>query len=554
MIMDLADHYDFRLGDYLESVEERLEAWKETRFADRLWEHDHTLWAETPLPELTDRLGWLDLPGEMMNRLHDLREFAHNVINEGFEHIMLLGMGGSSLAPEVFQKTFGNAAGYPALTVLDSTHPDAVRAAAAGIDPGKTFFLVSSKSGGTQETISFFRFFLSQVREVSDTPGSHFAAITDPGSSLAGLAQEHGFRHVFETPADVGGRYSALTFFGLVPAALIGVDIEGLLTSAKQIARATTFAAPGPANPALTLGAMMGELAMEGRDKITFLASPSLNAFPAWLEQLIAESTGKEGRGILPVADEPPGDPESYGRDRLFVFLTLAGEGSSSDEVLLGALEERGHPVVRIILDKKEDLGREMFAWEVAVAAAGSVIGVHPFNQPDVQLAKDLARQAMSGDVGDEALSLMEFGTSDLAVLERAVYDWIRQASAGDYFTIQAWLAPSGEITSRLQRLQIFLRDRRKLAATLGYGPRFLHSTGQLHKGGPNNALVLQLVDEVSEDLPVPGTDYTFGSLIHAQSTGDYQALRQRGRRILRVNLGHDIVEGLTALERAMGL
>ncbi len=554
IIMDLADHYDFRLAEYLEGVEGRLEVWKESRFADRLWEHDHTLWAETPLPELTDRLGWLDLPGEMMSRLDDLREFAHSVRSEGFKHIMLLGMGGSSLAPEVFQKTLGNAAGYPALTVLDSTHPDAVRTAAAGIDPGKTLFLFSSKSGGTQETISFFHFFHSQVSEVSDKPGSHFVAITDPDSSLAELAEEHGFRRIFETPPDVGGRYSALTFFGLVPAALIGADIEKLLVSARKIARATTFAAPGPANPALTLGAMMGELAGEGRDKVTFLTSPSLNAFPAWLEQLIAESTGKEDQGILPVADEPHGEPESYGRDRLFVLFTLAGEQSPQDEDLIKALEERGHPVVRIVLGEIEDIGREMFGWEVAVAAAGSVIGIHPFNQPDVQLAKDLARKAMSGEAGDETSSLKEFDTSDRAALELAVYEWVRQASAGDYFTIQAWLAPSDEMTGRLQRLQIYLRDRRKLAATLGYGPRFLHSTGQLHKGGPNNALVLQLVDEVSEDIPVPETDFTFGALIRAQSIGDYQALRQRGRRILRINLGHDPGEGMTVLERAMGL
>ncbi|MFC1628630.1 hypothetical protein ACFL3H_05900 [Gemmatimonadota bacterium] len=355
-------------------------------------------------------------------------------------------------------------------------------------------------------------------------------------------------------PPDVGGRYSALTYFGLVPAALIGADIGKLLASARQIARTTTFAAPGPANPALTLGAMMGELALEGRDKVTFLASPSLKAFPAWLEQLIAESTGKEGRGILPVADEPSGGPESYGRDRLFIFLTLAGEESSAYADLSSSLEEQGHPHVTIVLDEKEDLGREMFAWEVAVAAAGSVIGIHPFNQPDVQLAKDLARQAMSGKAGDEALSLMEFDTSDHEVLELAVYEWVRQASAGDYFTIQAWLAPSAEMTGRLQRLQLHLRDRRKLATTLGYGPRFMHSTGQIHKGGPNNAFVLQLVDEISEDIPVPDTDFTFGALIRAQSIGDYQALQQRGRRILRINLGYDSGKALTILERAMGM
>lgn len=551
--MNLADHYDLRLGVHQEQVEKRLEAWQENRFADRLWERDHTLWAPAPLPELTDRLGWLDLPAEMLDRVADLTEFSDSVRNEGFRHILLLGMGGSSLAPEVFQETFGNAGGYPALRVLDSTHPEAVEAVTAAIDLDATLFVVSSKSGGTVETISFFRYFHSLLSERSDDPGSRFVAITDPGSSLADIAREYGFRRVFETPPEVGGRYSALTCFGLVPAALIGVDIGELLARAREIARATTFAAPGPANPALSLGATLGELALSGLDKVTFMASPSLKAFPAWLEQLIAESTGKEGHGIVPVADEPIGGPEAYGRDRLFVAFSLAGEEGPADASLLTALEEKGHPVIRIALGAKEDLGREMYAWEIAVAAAGSVMGINPFDQPDVQLAKDLARQAMSGEA-DEGPSLEESGIADLSALERAVYHWARQAKAGDYFSLQIWLPPSDEITERLRRLQSFLRDRRKLAATLGYGPRFLHSTGQLHKGGPNRALVLQLVDDTATDLPVPATDYSFGSLARAQSIGDYRALSQRGRRVLRVNLGRDREGALSALERAAGV
>ncbi len=537
----------------IEQVEKRLEEWQENRFADRLWERDHTLWASTPLPELTDRLGWLDLPAEMLDQVADLKSFSDTIRNEGFRHILLLGMGGSSLAPEVFQETFGNAGGYPALRVLDSTHPEAVQAVTAEIDLEATLFVVSSKSGGTVETISFFRYFHSLLRELSDDPGRHFVAITDPGSSLSDLAREHGFRRVFETPPEVGGRYSALTFFGLVPAALIGVDVGKLLASAREIAKATTFAAPGPANPALTLGAILGELALAGLDKVTFMASPSLKAFPAWLEQLIAESTGKEGHGIVPVADEPTGEPEVYGRDRLFVAFSLAGEEGPADESLLTALEEKGHPVIRILLDEKEDLGREMYAWEIAVAAAGSVMGINPFDQPDVQLAKDLARQAMSGE-SDEGPSLEEFGTADLSELERAVYDWARQAKAGDYFSLQIWLPPSDRLTNRLHSLQTFLRDRRKLAATIGYGPRFLHSTGQLHKGGPDRALVLQLVDDTAVDIPVPDTDYSFGSLIRAQAVGDYRALSQRGRRILRINLGRDRDGALSALERAAGV
>ncbi|MFC1529379.1 hypothetical protein ACFL6R_01550 [Gemmatimonadota bacterium] len=551
--MNLADHYDLRLGDHQEQVEKRLEEWQENRFADRLWERDHTLWASNPLPELTDRLGWLDLPGEMLDQVADLENFSDSIRSEGFRHILLLGMGGSSLAPEVFQETFGNTDGYPALRVLDSTHPEAVQNVTEEIDLETTLFVVSSKSGGTVETISFFRYFYSLLKELSEDPGSHFVAITDPGSSLSDLARDHGFRRVFETPPEVGGRYSALTFFGLVPAALIGVDTGKLLASARVIAKTTTFAAPGPANPALTLGAMLGEMALNGRDKVTFMASPSLTAFPAWLEQLIAESTGKEGHGIVPVADEPIGEPEAYGRDRLFVAFSLAGEEGPADDSLFTALEEKGHPVLRIVLDEKEDLGREMYAWEIAVAAAGSVMGINPFDQPDVQLAKDLARQAMSGEA-DEGPSLEEFGTADLSELERAVYHWARQAKAGDYFSLQIWLPPSDRLSDRLQSLQTFLRDRRKLAATVGYGPRFLHSTGQLHKGGPDRVLVLQLVDDTAVDLPVPDTDYSFGSLARAQSIGDYRALSQRGRRILRINLGRDRDGALSALEQAAGM
>jgi transaldolase/glucose-6-phosphate isomerase len=551
--MKLADHYDLRLGDHQERVEERLAEWQENRFADRLWSRDHTLWSSTPLPELTDRLGWLDLPAGMLEQVTDLQEFAAAVRKDGFTHILLLGMGGSSLAPEVFQATFGNEEGYPALRILDSTHPGAVQAAAAEIDPETTLFIVSSKSGGTVETISFFRYFHTLLGDRIDDPGRNFVAITDPGSPLADLAGEHGFRRVFETPPEVGGRYSALTFFGLLPAALIGVDITALLAGAREMAKATTFAAPGPANPALTLGATLGELALAGLDKVTFLASPSLQAFPAWLEQLIAESTGKEGHGIVPVADEPVGEPEAYGRDRLFVAFSLAGEESPADTTLLTALEEKGHPVIRITLEGKEDLGREMYAWEIAVAAAGSVLGINPFDQPDVQLAKDLARQAMSGEA-DDGPALEEHLTADPAELERAVYHWARQAKAGDYFSLQAWLPPSDGLTARIQSLQAFLRDRRKLAVTLGYGPRFLHSTGQLHKGGPDRALVLQLVDDIDADLPVPGTDYSFGSLARAQAVGDYRALQQRGRRILRINLGRDRDRALSALERAAGI
>lgn len=534
------------LGDFGALVDARVRAWHDARFLRRLWAKDQTLWSPTPVPEITDRLGWLTLPETMSAQLNDLAAFARDAAGDGMRHVVLLGMGGSSLAPEVFQRTFGNAGGSLALLVLDSTHPAAVRAVDGAIDLRRTLFLVSSKSGTTTETLSLFRYFWHRVAGVSAKPGEHFVAITDPETPLVRLARERGFRRTFLAPADVGGRYSALTVFGLVPAALIGVDVRRVLEQAGRVAEA--------GDPGLTLGAALGELALAGRDKVTFFTSRSLDALPSWIEQLIAESTGKDGKGIVPIVDEPPGPPESYSRDRVFACLRLAGDESDDLDARLNALEGAGHPIIRVNLSETAAIGGECFRWEVAVAAAGAVLGIHPFNQPDVQLAKDLAQQAMQkGGRAGENTAAGAVSASDPQALAREVGRILSTVRPGDYACIQAYLPPTEHTSAALREMRSIIHDRTHAATTAGYGPRFLHSTGQLHKGGPNTGVFIQLIDTPDEDVPVPETSYTFGELIRAQALGDDTALRQRGRRVLRVNLGRDVAGGLRGLTGVLG-
>lgn len=536
---------------YQNRVEDRLRAWQGMGFSGRLWAGDPTLWSAGrsagrsvgPVPELADRLGWLTLPEAMHGRLDDLLGFAREVAEAGTRHVVLLGMGGSSMAPEVFQHTFGPAAGAPRLIVLDSIHPAAVRRVESQVDLGRTLFLVSSKSGTTTETLSLFRYFWHRVSQTEARPGERFVAITDPGTPLERLAQEREFRRTFLGPVDVGGRYSALSVFGLVPAALIGVDVRRVLNRAQGMAAACGPAVPEPVNPGLVLGAALGEMALAGRDKVTFLASPSLAGLPAWIEQLVAESTGKDGKGIVPVVDEPLDVldvPERCGADRVFVYLRLAGDDARDLDALADALEAAGHPVARLHLAETADLGAEFFRWEVAVAAAGAVLGIHPFNQPDVQLAKELAGQAMTRAADPEAPA-GELGA------------WAAQLRPGDYVGLQAYLAPDEATTAALQGLRHAVSERWGVATTLGYGPRFLHSTGQLHKGGPDTGVFMQIVDDPDEDLDVPEAGHTFGGLIRAQALGDLQALRQRGRRVVRVELGRDVAGGLARLAGVLG-
>jgi len=550
IIYGLKDRQLLNLGEYKSQVKERLTSWKEHKFSRRLWARDHTLWFPESQPEITDRLGWVEVPEMMLEKLDDLKSFAQGVKEEGISYVVLLGMGGSSLAPEVFQKTFGNAPDYPELFVLDSTHPSVVGSMEEKIGLTRTLFLVSSKSGTTLETLSLFRYFWSQMSSLTDKPGHHFVAITDPGTPFMKLAKERDFRQVFQANPDVGGRYSAFTDFGLVPAALIGMDIQRLIDRARIASENAAFCVSEDKTSSLILGAALGELA-KSRDKLTFLTSPSLEFFPDWLEQLIAESTGKDGKGIIPVVSEPQVSIEEYGEDRFFVGLSLETDNGRELEKQMKAFEEAGHPTVLIKLKEKYDLAQEIFRWEVAIASAGSVLGIHPFNQPDVQLAKDLAREAMEKrqEPERESVSPVEtFSIEEPEVLTGALKNWIAQAQSGDYFALQAYLSPNADTTRALQKIRYGLLKHKQLATTLGYGPRFLHSTGQLHKGGPNIGLFLQLVDEPSVNLSIPETDYSFNTLIKAQALGDYQALKQRGRRVLRIDLMSDVRGGLDRL------
>lgn len=542
----------FHLGEFQPRLDERLASWGKKDFSRRLWAKDPSLWAPPPTAEITNRLGWLALPELMHVKLDELVSFAEEIKSDGFTQVVLLGMGGSSLASEVFQKTFGNRPGFPDLRVLDSTHPEAVASLEKQLDLSHTLFLVSSKSGTTLETLSFFRYFWSRVGRLIDIPGHHFVAITDSGTPLVDLARKRKFRRIFPAHSEVGGRYSALTEFGLVPASLIGMDVYRLLDRAWTAAENNAFCVPEENAAGFVLGAALGEVTQK-KNKLTIFTSPSLRSFPDWLEQLIAESTGKDGKGIVPIANEPFVPIDSYGLDRVFVSLVLENDDAGELEGRMKALENAGHPIIRIRLKDRFSLGQEIFRWEIAIASVGAVLGIHPFNQPDVEMAKILARQAMSGEKDNEKKTsgiLDTISVHDLQELGRSFKNWISSAGRGAYLALQAYLAPKDDVTQALQKFRLDFLTRTRLATTFGYGPRFLHSTGQLHKGGPNEVLVLQLVDEPLEDIEVPETDYSFNSLIQAQSLGDFQALVQRDRRVLRVNLGSDVLDGLEKIRR----
>ncbi len=536
---------ELSLGSFEEPVRHQFELWQQEDLGHRIWEKDPTVWFPDPRPEITDRLGWLDLPEVMPPVLGDLEAFADEVRAAGIRWIVLLGMGGSSLAPEVYQAVFGAREGYPTLIVLDSTHPDSVRDVDARIDIRHTLFLVSSKSGTTLETLSLFRFFWARAAGQVAEPGGHFIAITDPGSTLVELAGQRGFRRVFEAPPDIGGRFSALSVFGLIPAALIGINLPEFLDRARRAARSCAREVAVPHNPALRVGASLGELALRGVDKLTFLVPPPLAAYPAWLEQLVAESLGKDGHGITPIAGEPLRPPECYNRDRLFVLFELASEPDEGLGDFVEALVREGFPVIRNRLADRHDLAASIFCWELAVAAAGSLLGVHPFDQPDVQLAKTLAHQAMAGGLTTAALPSERIADREAAT--RALREWLDTLRRGDCVTLQAFLGPDEIIRENLERLRGEFGGRCQVATTLGFGPRFLHSTGQLHKGGPDSSICLQLVDDPAPELPVPETDYGFARLIRAQADGDCRALLARGRRVLRIELGSDPAAGLEA-------
>ena len=536
------------LAGYGQRIRERLQKWQRQDAPRRVWQKDPTFWFQEPQSELVDRLGWLDLPEGMKDQLDDLAEFAEGVKNEGMQAVVLMGMGGSSLAPEVYQRTFGNAPGYPELHVLDSTHPAAVTEIEKSLDLSKTLFLVSSKSGTTIEAISFMHYFWHALAQTVDAPGNQFAAVTDPGTSLEQTAHEFNFRRVFNAPPDIGGRYSALSVFGLVPAALIGMDLHKYLEYTRTFSEKRALAENAGNNEALELGAALGELALAGRNKLTFTTSPALAAFPDWVEQLVAESTGKEGTGIIPVVGEPLSSPDCYQRDRVFVHIETTSEQDPEVNGKLSSLENAGHPVLRFQLPDRYCLGQEMFRWEFAIATASATLGIHPFNQPDVELAKKLAKQAMQDSDDTDKDEGETYSVHNLDQVREALQKHLSALGDNAYIGLQAYTAPSTEVTQRLQQLRTSLHERTRTATTLGYGPRFLHSTGQLHKGGPKNAFFLQLIDTPEKSVQVPQKDYTFQKLVHAQASGDYFALKENGQPVLRINLGRDPVEGLRQL------
>jgi glucose-6-phosphate isomerase len=500
----------------------------------RLLEKDASLWSQSPEEQesIRNRLGWLDLHDTMAVRRAELEDFAREVRARGYTRAVLLGMGGSSLAPELFQSTFGAAPGHPPLTVLDTTDPASILALEGSIDPRSTLFIVSSKSGTTLETLSLFRYFAAKSRAVSGGRLANFIAITDPWTPLEQLAQREGFWRCSLNPPDIGGRYSALSYFGLVPAAIIGVNVKLLLESARSLDRRTGAG----------LGGSLAELAANGRDKITFLPS-GLPGFGAWAEQLLAESTGKNGKGLIPVDGEPLGPPEAYRNDRIFVRLRVADRPDGLDEAVRG-LEAAGHPVITIDVPSMYDLGAEFLRWEIATAFAGAVIGVNPFDEPNVQEAKDatvaiLEQRLVDPDTGGEVRR-----PDDTA----AVRDHLLSANPGDYFAVLAYLRRTAEHEELLARLRVSVRYYRGIATTLGYGPRYLHSTGQLHKGGPGKGVFLFLTSDDAEDVPIPESTYGFSTLRRAQALGDLRSLRSRGRRVLHVHLGADPAAGLARL------
>ncbi|MFZ5866826.1 MAG: bifunctional transaldolase/phosoglucose isomerase [Thermodesulfobacteriota bacterium] len=547
-------HRSASLGSLQQQVEQTLAEFDRNKIANRIWSLDPSVWKESPehQQEIGQRLGWLTVVDTMRHETERLRSFADEVRSEGFTDAVLIGMGGSSLAPEVFATCFGVAQGYLKLTVLDSTIPGAILQAERSLDLKRTLFIVSSKSGGTIEVVSLYKYFRSRVEQVVGKPvGSHFVAITDPGTSLGKLASEHRFRRVFLNPSDIGGRFSALSYFGLMPLALVGADLDRLLMRADQATEGSGPDVPALENPGAWLGVIMGEAALRGIDKLSLIISPPIASFGGWLEQLIAESTGKEAKGVLPVEGEPTGNPESYGRDRLFMYVRL--DGDATHDAFVSTMEKKGYPVVTQRLHTAYDLGREMFRWEFATAVAGAILKIDPFDQPNVQEAKTLTKKVLDLYAIEGRVPAGESIRADDPGLQGSLTGLLSQIKPGDYVAINAFVAASDKNREVLQAVRATLRDKFKVATTLGFGPRYLHSTGQIHKGGPDKGLYIQITSDDAEDIPIPGESYSFGVLKTAQSVGDYEALKKRGRRILGVHCRADSdIERLLELVRAL--
>ncbi len=560
------------LNRFNKEYNELLNELKNKRIVERIWAKDFKVWGKKP-DEISNRLGWLNSPASSLNQLEEINSFVQTVKSEGFKYVLLLGMGGSSLAPQVFSFTFGSKKGFPKLYVLDSTEPGAVYKYKQKLDPEKTLYIVSTKSGGTAETISFMKFFYNNLFKMhgAKNTGKHFVAITDPGSGLQKLAEELKFKKIFLNDPNIGGRYSALSLFGIVPAALIGVDAKKLLEHAEVMvcnAEGSNCPISGD-NSAAKIGVLMGLLAKKGVDKITFIANGKLIYFGAWVEQLIAESTGKLRKGILPVNEEQILSPEFYDRDRYFVHLKLKGKSSNDSKV--NALIKAGFPVVQIVLNDIYELGGEFFRWEMATAIAGWALGIQPFDQPNVEAAKILARKMISeyqktGSLPEEKFVVKEnditvFGKVNGTSLKTCLNNFfknfnkkIKPSSPRSYIALQAYLQPDNSTTKLLEEFRLLLQKKFKAATTLGYGPRFLHSTGQLHKGDAGKGLFIQFTSKMPKDLPIPDnansnkSSISFGVLISAQALGDKKALEENKRKVIRIDLGNNIYKNLKLL------
>ncbi len=509
----------------------------------RLWAKDSTLWSAdlAKRQEIHDRLGWLDVADKMLEKAAEFRDLAKQ--GRAFSDVVLLGMGGSSLCPDVLRHTFGSVKGYPKLHVLDTTDPATILGVRSKIRIAESLFIVASKSGETTETLSHFAYFWEQAKG----RGRQFAAITDPGSGLEKLAKDHDFRWIFPNPPDIGGRYSALSYFGLVPGALMGVNVQEMLERAIEMEHSCADSVPVESNPGVWLGGVMGRLALQGRNKVTLIASPKVATFGYWVEQLIAESTGKEGKGIVPIEGEPVGKPVVYGDDRLFIYIRMEADPPNR---AVQALEKAGHPVVTLTLRDKLDLGGEFLRWEVATAIAGSLLGIDAFDQPNVQESKDNTRKVLATFKSRGKLPAAESVAASKA--KPAIVTLLKQAKRGAYFAIMAYTARTPGSEAGIAAIRTAVRDSKKVATTAGYGPRFLHSTGQLHKGGPKTGLFLQVVQEDAKDVSIPGQPYSFSVLKQAQAIGDLQSLTSRRLPVVRVTLGREPAAGWRALTTAV--
>lgn len=547
-------------------IKSGLAALNSRQFGRRVSWLDPFLWTSRPETAeiIRNRLGWLRSIEVFSGKVNEIIQFASRIKGAGFRHVVLLGMGGSSLCPEVCAHVYRSAQGWPSLLVLDNTDPAAVQWVESQIDLARALFIVSSKSGTTTETHCFYKYFYGLVsNRVGQRAGDHFVAITDPNTPLAHEARVRGFRHCFENPEDIGGRYSALSYFGLVPMALLGIDISLLMDRARQMQFSCGPYVPAPANPAVHLGTALGLLHQLKRDKVTFVLSRSVDAFGSWVEQLLAESTGKEGLGLIPVDGEPLGSPEVYSHDRVFIHMRLADEDEGETEQKLAALEKAGHPVMRIELGDIMNLGAEFFRWELATATAGAIMGINPFDEPNVAESKkntaDLLSEWKENGKFPEASPVVEgngiaiycdpeqkwFQKIRLNSQADFLASYLEMAHPPDYIALVPYFLRTSQRHEALQAIRVRLRDRFKVATTSGYGPRYLHSTGQLHKGGPNTGLFLMFTADGAQDIAIPDEHYGFATLQRAQALGDFRSLTHKERRVIRIHMGHDIENGL---------